>query len=101
MNIIGIIILFLVILLGIFYGIEDIVIGSIGVVLKKVGIVNICISDQYYMFEIDFLIMKDVLFFLCMNGSIMNCMKEDGILKVMMNVIRMMEQDMVYFIDCF
>lgn len=45
MNIIGIIILFLVILLGIFYGIEDIVIGSIGVVLKKVGIVNICISD--------------------------------------------------------
>lgn len=43
------------------------------------------------MFEIDFLIMKDVLFFLCMNGSIMNCMKEDGILKVMMDVIRMME----------
>lgn len=43
------------------------------------------------MFEIDFLIMKDVLFFLCMNGSIMNCMNEDGILKVMMDVIRMME----------
>lgn len=99
MNITGTITLFLAILSGTSYGTEDIVIGSIGVVLKKVGIVNTRISDQHHMFEIDLPIMKDVPFLLCTNGSIMNCMKEDGTPKVMTNAIRTMEQDMAYSID--
>lgn len=97
MNITGTITLFLAILSGTSYGTEDIVIGSIGVVLKKVGIVNTRISDQHHMFEIDLPIMKDVPFL--SNGSIMNCMKEDGTPKVMTNAIRTMEQDMAYSID--
>lgn len=100
MNITGTITLFLAILSGTSYGTEDIVIGSIGVVLKKVGIVNTRISDQHHMFEIDLPIMKDVPFLLCTNGSIMNCIKEDGTPKVMTDAIRTMEQDMAYSIDC-
>lgn len=99
MNITGTITLFLAILSGTSYGTEDIVIGSIGVVLKKVGIVNTRISDQHHMFEIDLPIMTDVPFLLCTNGSIMNCMKEDGTPKVMTDAIRTMEQDMAYSID--
>lgn len=99
MNITGTITLFLAILSGTSYGTEDIVIGSIGVVLKKVGIVNTRISDQHHMFEIDLPIMKDVPFLLSTNGSIMNCMKEDGTPKVMTDAIRTMEQDMAYSID--
>lgn len=99
MNIACTIILFLAILSGTSYDTEDIVIGSIGVVLKKVGIVNTRFTNQHHMFEVDLPIMKDVPFFLCTNGSTMNCMMEDGTPKVMTDAIRTMEQDMAYSID--